>query len=359
MDVLAASIDMPSTLYKKQQKQRVEFVDIAKGIAIVAMVMGHTYRGGDLKLFIYAFHIPLFFFISGLFFNPHKFESVKAFFLHKAKTLLLPYVTFYLISYLYWAFVERHMRANSLAVNVFTPIVGLFYGTDYKEYMVPNGALWFLTCLFSAETLLYILCNIFRKQLYQVLCVLVFAVIGYVISIVSFPKLPLSINASFFAIFFIYLGYMLKDTLKFISQLNRFLLFFIGVVLLIIMKVMANFNGMIDMDYCKYHNPVIFVFAAMLGIYGMMLLCKFFNKSSLLSFLGANTLIILGLSEPIKRAIIGVFSKIINISIDEIRQSVLYSLGIVIIVLLVLLPIIYMFNNYLYKLMGKTKPLVS
>ena len=54
--------------------KRIEYIDIARGIGILLVVMGHN----DFSLIspflfklIYSFHMPLFFFMSGIFFKPH------------------------------------------------------------------------------------------------------------------------------------------------------------------------------------------------------------------------------------------------------------------------------------------------
>ena len=46
-------------------KQRDAVVDIAKGIGILLVVYGHLHN--PINTFIYAFHMPLFFFLSGFF----------------------------------------------------------------------------------------------------------------------------------------------------------------------------------------------------------------------------------------------------------------------------------------------------
>ena len=51
-----------------EQKQRIEWIDIAKGIGIIAVLIGHT-NSGILRDEIYSFHIPLFIFLSGMLFN--------------------------------------------------------------------------------------------------------------------------------------------------------------------------------------------------------------------------------------------------------------------------------------------------
>jgi len=346
---------MPSI--EKIKVSRVEFIDIAKGVAIIAMVLSHTYRGYDLRVVIYAFLMPLFFFISGLFFRPDKYNSFGIFIKNKARTLLLPFICFYAISYVYWFFIERHIRQNSISVNPLNPIIGLIYGTDYKYYMLPNGALWFLTCLFTTETLLFLIIKTIRKDVLIFITVLFIGISGYLISTFDVPKLPLSFNSSLIALFFTYSGYVLKNKISILEKANRLLLIFIGIMLLSIMYFISLKNGMINMDYCKYFNPYMFMLAAFLGIFGILAICKTLNTNFLLQYFGINSIIILGLSEPIKRIIIAVLSKIGSIPIDQIRLSIIYSIAVVSITLIILVPIIYIFNTYLYAFIGKKKPI--
>lgn len=53
----------------KRKEERLEYIDIAKGIAILLVVVGHTVRRGDpvnediVRGLIFSFHMPLFFVI--------------------------------------------------------------------------------------------------------------------------------------------------------------------------------------------------------------------------------------------------------------------------------------------------------
>ena len=51
-------------------------IAIAKGIAIILMVIGHADAPGLLTNFIYTFHMPLFFMAAGYFFN-YKYLDIK------------------------------------------------------------------------------------------------------------------------------------------------------------------------------------------------------------------------------------------------------------------------------------------
>lgn len=46
-------------------RERIKWVDTAKAIGIAAIVLGHTVGESPLKTYVYSFHIPLFFFLSG------------------------------------------------------------------------------------------------------------------------------------------------------------------------------------------------------------------------------------------------------------------------------------------------------
>ena len=52
--------------------KRIEFVDVAKGIATILVIIGHlSYTPDMIKIWLYTFHIPLFFFLSGFVLNTH------------------------------------------------------------------------------------------------------------------------------------------------------------------------------------------------------------------------------------------------------------------------------------------------
>lgn len=68
-------------------------IDIARGIGIIFVVYGHTFC--PFKAYIYLFHMPLFFLLSGLLYNDNK--SIKEYIISKFKTLIIPYGYFIII----------------------------------------------------------------------------------------------------------------------------------------------------------------------------------------------------------------------------------------------------------------------
>lgn len=71
-----------------KKKKRIDEFDIAKGIAIIAMIIGHLGMK-HINMIVYAFHMPLFFILSGY------FLSAKDSFIHFIKKkfigLIIPY----------------------------------------------------------------------------------------------------------------------------------------------------------------------------------------------------------------------------------------------------------------------------
>lgn len=57
---------------------RIKWIDAAKGLGIVLVVMSHAPIDETLKAFLFAFHMPLFFYLSGAVFRPHSM-SIWAF----------------------------------------------------------------------------------------------------------------------------------------------------------------------------------------------------------------------------------------------------------------------------------------
>ncbi|WP_230399228.1 acyltransferase family protein [Novisyntrophococcus fermenticellae] len=75
------------------RKSRMDYIDIYIAFGIILMVMGHIGFGGKFDQFIHAFHMPMFFFISGFFYKEKHIDVKKCAF-DKAKKLLTPYFVF-------------------------------------------------------------------------------------------------------------------------------------------------------------------------------------------------------------------------------------------------------------------------
>ncbi len=55
--------------------KRLDYLDRAKGLLIILVVIGHIWQSGPVFNIIYAFHMPAFFLISGILFHHTKASS--------------------------------------------------------------------------------------------------------------------------------------------------------------------------------------------------------------------------------------------------------------------------------------------
>lgn len=118
---------------------RVLTIDVARGIGILLVVLGHNalFRESSHGLYeaIYLFHMPLFFFVSGVTFKlTLPGETLRK----RARALLVPYFMMGAVAVL--------LTAQSGDVSrMLDEIRGVLYGTGHTIRFVP---LWFLPCLF-------------------------------------------------------------------------------------------------------------------------------------------------------------------------------------------------------------------
>lgn len=82
--------------YLNSMSSRVLWLDIAKGITIILMVIGHTSIPMSLSNFIWSFHMPLFFIASGWMTDWQKY-SVGNFVIKKTPSILLPFAIYSIV----------------------------------------------------------------------------------------------------------------------------------------------------------------------------------------------------------------------------------------------------------------------
>jgi fucose 4-O-acetylase-like acetyltransferase len=121
--------------------KRIEYLDIAKGIGILLVVLGHN-DFEVISLFvqrlIYSFHMPLFFFLSGYFINTA--VPFFDFFKKRFNSLLKPF--FFTIFLIYFTSISFEKMGFNTAI---TRIVKSLYGSGaYLDWV----QLWFLPHLF-------------------------------------------------------------------------------------------------------------------------------------------------------------------------------------------------------------------
>ena len=156
--------------------KRMEYIDMMKGFAMILVILGHIwYIPQPLKICIYFFHIPLFFFLSGFTFSIKKYTSFKPFFMKKFKTIMLPY---FLLNTGVFMFKSIMLYPeNILKIDILYFIKALLLADRLHIYY----QLWFLTSLFLAELVSYFVVkfsNNFKKWILSFFLLLILGYLG-------------------------------------------------------------------------------------------------------------------------------------------------------------------------------------
>ncbi len=161
---------------------RSDWVDYAKAIGIILVVYGHVARGlynagvgipkGFFELadgIIYSFHMPLFFFLSGIFFlhSLTKRGGQKIVF-SKIDTIVYPYIVWSIIQGLIEAYLSAYTNGNVAYADVFSLLWS------------PRAQFWFLYILFICFIVATIIFSVIPKK--ATLIVLVGASLAYIYS---------------------------------------------------------------------------------------------------------------------------------------------------------------------------------
>ena len=265
-------------------------INFLKGVGIIAVIYAHN----DFSVwgkYIYTFHMPLFFFISGFLENPNKYEF-KSYILKKTKRLLIPYFIYAFILYLFWFFIGRKF-GDSVDAN-FSPLknlIGIFYSQGGPEFMDWGIPMWFLPALFLTTILSYFILKL--KPIYQVAMISGLAFISWYYSSVSNFMLPWSISIVFSATVFFYVGHWVRKLIIIINLTKKRLLIIIPILFLIHYYGFTQ-NTPVNMYYAQYGNYLLFIFN---GVTGSIFLLSFSllitNPLPSFIWLGKNSLIIM------------------------------------------------------------------
>ncbi|EMG28695.1 acyltransferase family protein [Listeria fleischmannii] len=252
---------------------RMNWLDSAKGIAMILVILGHELQpffeelGSSAVVFIYSFHMPLFFLITGfLFSNKNLQKNFASYSKVKLKRLILPYFIYQIISILFingFTYLTTHQFRYSLIET----IQQLFYLNGTVGW---NSPLWFLVVLFWLELLMYFILRCpFKIQL--ILVSICFLIGGFLSS--TQEVYPMGLNVIFSSVIFYYGGVQLKANRQFLDSKAALITAIIGVVLLIVNMI---FNPMYSTLYDNMITPnyIVFVVIALFGSFSMLYFIK-------------------------------------------------------------------------------------
>ena len=291
--------------------KRLDHLDMAKGIGIFFVALGHMEDiATGTRVWISSFHMPLFFIISGILMavkdDPSK--DLKESVMKRFRGTIIPYLWFSLSYFI--IDIGNLNVVHNIDLHTFiedTIDSAIFYGMS---------VLWFLPAIFLASAGFLFLKKKFRDRTVAP-AIFVIAIVSYVIKL-QFAKLYAANEDSFLvtslikvvyivlraavAQSFIGSGYYVKKlTDRFFaggSGISEFIQsrlgsFVTGCVFLAANIALAMLNGCADLRNIILNNVAIYYPAAFLGCFGIILLCRALPVSRIITYFGRNSIIVM------------------------------------------------------------------
>ncbi len=266
-------------------KTRTAYIDTTRAILIFLVVLGHVlnYADPEYKIIPYilarecinSFHMPAFFVISGMLTDIEKWRARPwtTYILHKAKTLLVPYLFFEVLAILY-----KHFILHS---------VSLLDGIYQMVTMRCNvGADWFLPAMFLACLIFYLYIRYPNKFLWGVVAVL---------SLAALPHFPSGhgwtlLFRGVLGFVFMLAGNLLKKQLLDVKWWKVLCAFLITAT-----AAAVCFKLSLDNSFFSgtLNSPILFLVSGICGLYFVMGIARWLHWTWL-GKIGENSLTIMG-----------------------------------------------------------------
>lgn len=277
--------------------RRIAFIDLTKGLCIILVVMMHV--GGafdrlDAGALLTCFTMPLYFFVSGLFFK--SYEGFGGFLRRKTDSLLIPFLIFYLGSF-----------AMMFALSKLLP--GLFrLPVRWDELLLVfrdhalirfNPPIWFLIALFNCNLLFYLIHYLRNRHLGLMFALTLLLGVGGFWLGKQRIELPFYLDVAMTALPFYTAGFWIRRYNFFLYPNHRFDKLIPLFVLLA--AVTVYFTAMpVGMRTNNYPgNLAQFYLAAFAGIFTVMLVCKPVKTFPVVTYLGRYSIVTLGVHGPL------------------------------------------------------------
>lgn len=257
--------------------QRIDWIDVAKGIAILLMVAGHTTIPKFISNFIWSFHMPLFFIASGLCTN---WEVRYCDFLKKKSiSLLIPFLIYSIIV---------------------LPVAISIGSTTFDRWLVSGWqgiALWFIPVLYFSLVLSKLILNI-ASIYFRVISMVFLLIVGVVLCYFDIGH-NWTLSSVPYATFLIILGAYSKKLIQVINEPKWYYVIGSLIVTIVVSQIWR-----LDMAWNHIMPIIPITIGACSGTYLVFsissYLCKYCKPiKAILSAIGKETYIILAFSQII------------------------------------------------------------
>lgn len=282
-----------------QKKEKLYYLDDARGIAICFVVLGHV-DGGDnpLNIWISTFLLPLFFVISGVLLryrDSWKSEKTSTVLWNRTKRLLIPYFEYSGIYIAYSLFMRVVFKEGSFT-NIFETI-------KTTVFLQGAGALWFLPTLLFAEIVVILIIKHEKKltMRFAMTVMITFAGLYFLKDNEAdyydwWYYTGIRIVKTMISAVFIMIGYFYYSNKELIfKKLGKSKIWLSSAVLIANMFLAQLNPHWIDLNFCDISYLSLYYFLATGSIVSLLILLEMTKLRCIpLEFLGKGSLIIMG-----------------------------------------------------------------
>lgn len=295
------------------------------------MIIGHIYKGDNpFIIWIYSFHVPLFFIISGslLYYKDSMNKNIVDLFKSRANSILKSYFLFSLLNLVFEIILNPSIGTVKWTLIQIITLFGI-------------GATWFLPALFISELTFMLIYKYISNKFSKIIFIILLSIIpfvcnsNYIMLTVIFRSLT---SLTYISIGFYIFKYINKAE---VSWLSIVLLFILSLVLSII-------NGPVDLYSLLYNNSVIYLLCGIIGSVFILITLKKLEyiRFKGLTYIGVNSIVIMATHQNIIR----IFQRLLGNQIDSFISGTL----LLVTILIIEIPLVYIINNYLPWILGKS-----
>lgn len=303
--------------------KRIDWIDNLKGVGIVLVVWAHMNLPFAAEQFIYSFHMPLFFMVSGFLYKKKRVDV--PFLKKKLIGLIVPYLVFAIPSFFVGIAMNEGIKKS---------ILDFFF---IKGYVSWNSPLWFLLILFAVSIIYPLLNTVISEHVIGAVSL----ILGYFVA--NTDTNFLGYEKIVFGLAFYYLGHQLKY-LMVSNTYEKFKYPILGVSFAMNIVFGMILNPRISFYWNTVGNYFYFLIAALSGTIVMFILISTLPKMpKFFKFYGLNSLVVMGTHYFFRFSFLLIARKLGMELITEI--SLIGSILQTLIILIGELPIIFVYNK--------------
>lgn len=286
------------SIKNRVKQHRIFWIDFLRAFGLTLVVLGHTSElPENIFKVIYTFHMPLFFFLSGFLWSDNIVDkcNFKEYLKKKVNSLLKPYLKISLLCLFVWGVatppIQESFTIRQYLLDFLKYSIGICYSIGNMNWMPNCSPIWFLTSLFCADLMFYII----RKFKLNIIWIILLICFGYITTIPD--HMPLNSGSALIGTVFMWISFELKRRKAFEKR-------YILIVLIAILLFDTFIFGIpsVNMDENKYNNyPLFIINATCICLFLMMSIKLIFEKTKpthnvmkIITFIVSNAIFIFG-----------------------------------------------------------------